>query len=231
MSDMTPGAPATATAAVPGTPGRPQARSFPRRRTDCASRLEDGVADGAAERDRRTAGHHRSRHGGALRRLHRQRSHRRQLADFPRRHRLHRLALHRHGRARRALRRGERARQGQPDRLSGVPDGPRPLARRPGPARLRPVADAAGSGERDARGQGRGVAVSPHDVRLQHRDAALLHAGRGASLGGRRPHAAPARHPHDGAERGVQRRADSRPGSHSGAWHTRGRRSAPCRRA
>ena len=73
---------------------------------------------------------------GPLRRLHRQRRHRRQLADLPRRHRLHRVAVHRHGRARRALRRRERAGQGQSHRLPGVPDRGRARARRPGAARL-----------------------------------------------------------------------------------------------
>ena len=181
------------------------------------------MADGAAERDRRPAGHHRSRDGRALRRLHRQRRHRRQLADLPRRHRLHRVALHRHGRARGALRRRERAGEGQSHRLPGVPDGARPLARRAGAARLRPVADAARSRQRDAGGQGRGAAVSAHDVRLQHRDAAVLHARRRAALGRRRPDAAAPRHPHDGPERCVQRHSDSRLRSDSRARHARRR--------
>ena len=62
---------------------------------------------------------------GPLRRLHRQRRHRRELADHPRRHRLHQLAVHRDGRARGALRGRGRAREGQPRRLPGVSDGDR----------------------------------------------------------------------------------------------------------
>ena len=126
-------------------------RSLDRRRSHRSRRLAAGVADDAAERHRRAAGHHRSRDGRPLRRLHRQRRHRRQLADHPRRHRLHQLAVHRDGRARGALCRRQRARQGQPRRLSGVPDGGRPVGA-PGRGRLLRRAGAARPGQRRARG-------------------------------------------------------------------------------
>ena len=58
----------------------------------------------------------------------RQRGDRRELADLPRRHRLHHVAVHRHERARRALRRRGRRGQGRPHRLPGVPHGDRHLA-------------------------------------------------------------------------------------------------------
>ena len=62
-------------------------------------RVAPRVAGDAAERDRRRAGHRRSRDGRAGGGVHRQRGHRGQLADLPDRHRLHQLAVHRHGRA------------------------------------------------------------------------------------------------------------------------------------
>ena len=162
----------------------PQARSLHRRRSDRRRGVEDRVADGAAERHRRAAGHHRPRDGRPLRRLHRQRRHRRQLADLPRRHRLHQLAVHRHGRAGLALCRRERSRQSQPHRLPGIPHRARPGARHPGADRLRALALAARDGERDARGAGRSAALSADDVPVQHRHADVLHAGRRAARGG-----------------------------------------------
>jgi hypothetical protein len=75
--------------------------------------------------------------------------------------------------------------------------------------------------QRDAGGQGRGAAVPADDVRLQHRDAALLHAGRGAAVGGRRADAVAAGHPDDGAQRRVQRRPDPRLRSGTGPGHPR----------
>ena len=54
-----------------------------------------------------------------------------------------------------------------------------------GAARLRAVADAPRSRQRHARGQARGAAVPADDVRLQHRDAAVLHARRRAAIGRR----------------------------------------------
>src|SRR5262249_22632395 len=54
----------------------------------------------------------------------------RRLADLPRRRRVHLVAVHGDGRARRALRRREPARQGEPRRLPGFPDGGDPRRRR-----------------------------------------------------------------------------------------------------
>ena len=67
-----------------------------------------------------------------------QRRHRRQLADLPRRHRLHGVAVHRAGGAGGALRRRRRCRQGQPHRAAGAADR-----------------------DRDVRGDGRRSATSP----------------------------------------------------------------------
>ena len=57
--------------------------------------LEARLADDAAERGGRPAGDRRPRAGRAFRGLHGERRDRRQLADHPRRHHVHRVALHR----------------------------------------------------------------------------------------------------------------------------------------
>ncbi len=68
------------------------------------------------------AGRDRSRPGRPAARLHRQRRHRRELADLPRRHRLHGVAVHRTGGARGALCRRRRFGSGQSRRAAGVSD-------------------------------------------------------------------------------------------------------------
>ena len=57
------------------------------------------------------------------------------------------------------------------------------------------------AGQRQPRGHGRGAAVPADDVPVQHRHAAVLHAGRRAARGGRCAHAAAPRRGDDGAER------------------------------
>ena len=78
-------------------------RSFARRRSHQPCGLEARVAHDGAEPRGGHAGRHRSRPRRPADRIHRQRRHRRQLADLPRRHRLHGVALHRAGGAGRPL--------------------------------------------------------------------------------------------------------------------------------
>ena len=125
-------------------------RPFDRRRPAPAGGLEDRVADDAHQRRRRPSGDHRSRARRAPRGIYGQRRHRRQLADHPRRHRLHLVAVLGHERARFALRRRRRSRQGRSHGVPGVSHRDVPVVRRDGPARLPCLAVAARLRERRA---------------------------------------------------------------------------------
>ena len=183
-------------------------RPIHRRGPDRPGRLEAGVADDAAERDRGSAGDHRSRDGRSFRRLHGQCGHRRQLADHPRRHRLHQLALHRHGRAGGAVRRSQRAGQGQPGRLPGVPDRVRPVDH-PGRGRVLRGAISARSCQCRAQRAGGGASVPARDVHGHLRHDDVLHAQWRVSRRGRPADAASARRHDDGPHDCLQRHPDS----------------------
>lgn len=136
------------------------------------------MAHDAAECHRGDAGPRRPRHGRALCRLHRQCGHRRLVADLPGGAGLHRVALHRDGRAGGALCRAQPAAGVEPGRLSGVPDRRDPVHGCSRAARVFPRAVAPGPGQRGARGAGRGAAVWP--------DPGLRDAWRGHGDGDRR---------------------------------------------
>ena len=195
-------------------------RSLARRRPHQPRRLEARVADDGSELRRRDAGCRRPCAGRPAARLHRERGDRHQLADLPRRHRLHGLALHRAGDPRVALRRRGRLRPRQQDRPAGVSHGDRHVPRH-GADRLLRRADAARSRQRRTRGEGTGAAVPAHQLHVQHRHAAVLHAVRGAPRRRRCAHAAPARPDDDGAQCHPQRRPDSRPRADSVVRHCR----------
>ncbi len=167
------------------------------------------MADDGAELRRRDAGCDRSHSGRPAARLYRQRRHRHQLADLPRRHRLHGLAVYRPGDSRVAVCRRGRFGPRQQDRAAGVSDGDRDV-RRDGEHRLLRVAAVARSRQCRARRESAGAAVPANQLHLQHRDAALLHAVGGAQRGRRCADAAPARSDDDRAERDSQRPPDSR---------------------
>ena len=154
-----------------------------------------------------------------------ERRHRRGDPDLHRRHRVRHVGVQRDGGAGRPLRRGQRAREGQSDRLSGVPRRRRAVGTGPGPAWLGARAGAARRSACGARGARRGPALPPDHVRGQSRVAVLLHGER-CVAGGRRPaHPAAAGDHADGAERGVQRRPDHGPRPPAPAGHRRrGRR-------
>ena len=126
-ADLDTSASASAAAAAEST-----VRPVDRRRTAVGGGVEDRLADDARQHHRRAAGHRRPRDGRPHRRLHRQRRDRRVVADLHHRHRVHHVAVHRDERARRALCRRRRRREGRSHRLSGVSDGDRDLAVRHG---------------------------------------------------------------------------------------------------
>ncbi len=169
--------------------------------------METGVAHDAAERHCRSAGHHRPRDGRPLRRLHRQRRHRCQLADHPRRHRLHQLGVYRHGCAGGTVCRRQRRGEGQPDGLPGVSDGRRLFgaARR---HRLLRLADAADVGECRPGGPRRSAAVPARDVPRHVRHDDVLHAERRVPRCRRPADAASARRRDDDTDGHLQRDPD-----------------------
>ena len=179
------------------------------------------MAERSAERHRRAAGDHRPRDGRPLRRVHRQCGDRRELADLPCRHCLHSVALHGDGRARLALRRGERSPQGQQDRLPGVCRRAGDGRRHHGAAWVGAVAASSGARERHAGGARGSAALPPDDVPVQHRDAAVLHDGRSTACRRRSQDPAPAWRGNDDAEYRIERAVDPGLGTHSGIRHTR----------
>ena len=81
--------------------------------------------------------------------------------------------------------------------------------------------------QRLARGARAGAAVPAHQLHVQHRHAAVLHADVGAARRRRRAHADAARRDDDDSQRRPQRDPDPRPRSDPGARHRWARRSAP----
>ena len=212
---------------------RPPFRSLSRRGAHRPRGVEARLADGVAECHRRPAGNHRSRDGRPLRRVHGQRRDRRELADLPGGDCLHQFAVHRHGGAGGALHRRESARQGESDGVPSVPHRARDWPRRDGAVRLPDLPLSAGVGARHAAGARRGIAVPAHDVRVQHRPADVLHAGRSAASRRRRSDADAARHRDDDPQRGIQRHPDPGLGPDSrvrceGCGHRHVRRQHSC---
>src|SRR5213080_3435051 len=97
--------------------------------------MDARVAHHAAEPDRRAAGRGRSRPGGPLRGLRRQRRDRCRDPDLYRGDRVRDVGVQRHGGAGGPLCRGQRAREGQSHRVPGVPGRPGAVGPRPHSAR------------------------------------------------------------------------------------------------
>src|SRR5438874_1155416 len=197
---------------------------FHRRGSARARRLDARLAHHAPEPHRRAPGRGRSRPGGALRRVRRQRRDRRRHPDFHCRHRVRDVGVQRDGCAGRPLRRGQRTRQGESHCLPGIPRRGGVVGIAAGPAGVGPGAVAARRGERRARRAGRGPAVPAYHVRWQPWDAALLHGERGPAGGGRRAHAAAPRCPPHCSEHRVQRGVHYGPRAPAPAGHRRRRR-------
>src|SRR3989475_4978716 len=167
--------------------------------------MDAGLAHDAAEPHRRAPGRGRSRPGGTLRGVRRQRCGWRRDPDLHRRHRVRDRGVRRDGCAGGPLCRGQRTRQGKSDGLSGFPCRGGVVGTAAGPAGVGAGAVAAPGSERRARRTGRSVAVPPHHVRGQPRDVALVHGERGGAGGGRRAQAAASGRAAHRSEHRVQR--------------------------